>query len=125
MPRLMSRRQREAAFLELATRMYAELEAWYDEHPQASFAEIEAEARQRRRDLMGETLTLLVNGRDLGYQVEPPTCEQCGQPMTFEKYRSWRVNGLEGDTDLQRAYYVCPHCEGQTLFPPGSETATP
>jgi len=118
MPRLQSRHQRETAFLELAKRMYSELEAWYDAHPQASFGEIEAEARRRRRDLMGEMLALLINGRDVGYQLQPPTCTACGQAMEFEKYRPWQVKGLEGDAELQRAYYVCPHCAGQTLFPP-------
>jgi hypothetical protein len=53
MPRLQSRHQRETVFLELAQRMNRELESWYDDHPQASFGEIESEARQRRRDLMG------------------------------------------------------------------------
>jgi len=33
------------------------------------------------------------------------------------------VAGLEGETELERAYYVCRGCEEQTLFPPGSETA--
>jgi len=118
MPRLQSRHQREATFLELAQRMYSELETWYDDHPQASFGEIETEARQRRRDMKGEMLALLINGRDVGYQLQPPVCAQCGQAMEFEKYRGWQVKGLEGDTELQRAYYVCPQCEGQTLFPP-------
>jgi len=40
--------------------------------------------------------------------------------MGFEGYRCWEVHGLEGDTILERAYYVCPECEGQTIFPPGS-----
>ena len=123
MPRLQSRPQREAAFLELAQRMYSELEAWYDHHPQASFGEIEAETRRRRRDLMGAMLAVLINGRDVGYQLQPPRCTECGQAMEFEKYRAWQVKGLEGDTELQRAYYVCPHCEGQTLFPPRPQTA--
>jgi DNA-directed RNA polymerase subunit RPC12/RpoP len=122
MPRLQSRHQREVAFLELAKRMYSELEAWYDNHPQASFGEIESEARRRRRDLMGELLALLINGRDVGYQLQPPVCTTCGQAMEFEKYRAWQVKGLEGDTEFQRAYYVCPHCDGQTLFPPRPKT---
>jgi hypothetical protein len=122
MPRLQSRSQREATFLELAKRMYGELEKWYDDHLQASFGEIESEARDRRRDLMGELLALLINGRDLGYQLQPPTCRECGRAMEFEHYRVWLVKGLEGDTELQRAYYVCPQCKGQTLFPPQPET---
>jgi hypothetical protein len=120
MPRTQSRAQREAAFLALATNLYAKLEDWYDQHPAASFGEIEAEARRRRRELMGAGLAVLINGRDTGFQLDTPACPQCAQPMAFVGYRPWRVSGLEGETELQRAYYVCRECEGQTLFPPRS-----
>ena len=119
MIRPQSRARRQAAFMEEAKRMYDQMEDWYDAHPQASFGEIETEARQRRRELMGKVLAQLVNGRDTGSQVELPSCEQCGQKMEFEGYREWRIHGLEGDSTLERAYYVCPNCKGETLFPPG------
>jgi hypothetical protein len=122
MSRPQSRAGREAAFLKEAKRMYEQLEKWYDKHPEASFGEIEAEARKRRRELMGKALEQLVNGRDAGTPVEAPLYEQCGAAMEFEGYRRWGIHGLEGDSQLERAYYVCPHCEGQTVFPPGSET---
>jgi hypothetical protein len=119
MYRNMSRAQREAVFLELAARMYSGLEDWYDEHPAASFGEIEEAARRLRREMMGETLTVLINGRDSGFQPEAPKCEGCEQAMEFKGYRGWGISGLEGETRLMRAYYVCPRCEGETLFPPG------
>jgi hypothetical protein len=122
-PRPLSRAQREAAFLERAARTYGRLEDWYDQHPDASFGEIEAQARQVRRELMGAGLGIVINGRDIGYQVEPPPCPSCRQPMDFERYRPWTVSGLEGDTELSRAYYVCPRCVGQTLSPPRPQTA--
>lgn len=53
MPRLRSRSQRQAEFLKVATQMYDQLEDWHDQHPAASFGEIEMEARCARRDLMG------------------------------------------------------------------------
>jgi rubredoxin len=118
----MSRAQRETAFLEKAASMYSLLEAWYDQHPEASFGEIEAEARRLRRELMGEGLAILINGRDTGYQPEAPRCQQCGQKMEYKGHRPWGLSGLEGETELMRAYYVCPECKGETLFPPGSET---
>lgn len=124
MPRLQSRARREAAFLEVAKQMHQELEGWYDQHPEASFGEIEAEVRKKRRELMGRELELLINGRDTGFAFEPPPCPQCRQAMEFEGYRKWEVHGLEGDSVLERAYYVCPHCAGETLFPPGSEVET-
>jgi len=119
MSRPQSRDRRKAAFMQEAERMYEQLEKWYDEHPEASFGEIEAEARKRRRELMGKTLEQLVNGRDTGAQVEAPKCEQCGASMGFEGYCPWEIHGLEGESKLERAYYVCPHCKGQTFFPPG------
>jgi hypothetical protein len=102
-----------------AKRMYEQLEDWYDKHPEASFGEIEAEARKRRRELMGKALEQLVNGRDTGAQVELPFCQQCSGKMKFAGYREWSIHGLEGDSTLERAYYVCPNCKGETLFPPG------
>ena len=123
MHRQMSRAQREAAFLEKAAQMYGALEDWYDQHPEASFGEIEAEARRLRQELMGEGLAVLINGRDTGYQLQAPPCSVCGQAMEFKGHRRWGVSGLEGETTLMRAYYVCPDCEGETFFPPGSETA--
>jgi hypothetical protein len=122
MTRPQSRANREAAFMKEAKRMYEQMEDWYDAHPQASFGEIEAEARKRRRELMGKALAQLVNGRDAGAQVEMPKCKQCGRDMKFEGYRDWSIHGLEGDSRLERAYYVCPECEGQTLFPLGRKT---
>lgn len=124
MSRTRSRAQRRAAFIEMAVQTFENLEHWYDEHPDASFGEIEAEARRQRRQLMSQALTLLINGRDVGLQPEAPNCESCGQAMQFEGYRPWTVKGLEGDTPLTRAYYVCPRCSGETLFPPGSQAET-
>jgi len=56
----MSRVQRRAAFLESAARMYNQLEDWYDQHPDATFGEIEAQARHYRLKLMGETIALMI-----------------------------------------------------------------
>ena len=123
MTRTQSKERRRAAFMEKAGAVYDRLESWYDKHPEVSFGEIEAQVREERRKLMGGTLEILVNGRDTGSQVEKPRCEKCGGEMEFEGYRRWEVHGLEGDSVLERAYYVCPECEGETIFPPGSKAA--
>jgi len=122
MSRPQSRNRRKEAFMKEAERMYEQLEEWYDKHPEASFGEIETEARKRRRELMGKVLAELVNGRDVGVQMKGPRCPHCAAEMEFEGYRKWGVHGLEGESELERAYYVCPNCEGETVFPPGSET---
>lgn len=115
----MSKAQRKAAFMELAEEKYEELESWYDRHPEATFAEIEAVARQKRRELMGPGLAILVNGRSSGYQLEGQQCAKCGDAMEYKGQTFGRtIRGLEGDTRLERAYYVCPQCDGETIFPP-------
>lgn len=119
MTRKLSPSQREEAFLESARQMYGQFETWYGRQPDASFGEIEAEVRKWRRELMGQGLGILVNGRDTGFQEGGVHCKQCGQAMDFEGYHEWSVHGLEGDTVLERAYYVCPQCKGETIFPPG------
>jgi hypothetical protein len=125
MPRPLSREQRRATFVQAAGQLFDILEDWYDQHPAATFGELEAEARRQRRRLMGPALALLVNGRDRGLQVEPPSCPQCAQPMEFQGYRPRTVVGLEGDTRLERAYYTCPRCPRTTHFPPRPPTPSP
>ena len=115
----MSRAERKAAFMKQAAEMFEELESWYDQNPAASFEEIEGRARQARRKMMGESLGVLINGRDVGKTAEAPTCKGCGQRMVFKDYRRRKIYGLEGETELERAYYVCGRCEKQTNFPPG------
>lgn len=118
----MSREQREEAFVEAARQMYREMEAWYDEHERASFGEIEQELRQKRRRLMGGVQEILINGRDQGVQIEGVVCRQCGEAMRFEGYRRRTVAGVEGESQLERAYYRCPHGCGESLFPPRPQT---
>jgi len=114
----MSHRQRKEAFLQAADEMYESLEEWYDDHPEATYGEIELEARRQRRTLMGRALEILVNGRDTGFQATEVPCPRCGAAMDFKAYLPWTIRGLEGDVELERAYYVCPHCAGETFFPP-------
>lgn len=123
MTRQTSRDRRREVCLQLAEEMIERLEAWYDAHPEASFGEVEQQARQERREFMGQVLEILINGRDTGFCLEAPCCERCGVEMEFKDYHGWTIHGLEGDTRLERAYYVCPDCEGQTLFPPGPQAA--
>lgn len=119
MTRLMTRSERKVAFMQQAEQMFEELESWYDQHPAASFEEIEGQARRARRKMMGETLGVVINGRDVGKTGARPLCGQCGAAMVFKDYRTKTVYGLEGETKLERAYYVCEACSQQTIFPPG------
>ncbi len=115
-----TRKERKEAYMKKAEETYDELEEWYDENEEASFEEIEKEVRHARRRLMGETLEIMINGRDVGKTEDVQRCERCGGKMEFKGYRKKTIVGLEGDTRLERAYYVCKEsvCEKQTSFPP-------
>ena len=119
MYRPMSRSKRKKAFMKEAEKMFDEIDDWYEQNPKASFEEIESHARESRREMMGKSLGVVINGRDVGKTAENPKCEQCKEEMIFKDYRKKTVYGVEGDTRFERAYYVCEKCEGQTLFPPG------
>ncbi len=118
MTRPISRKERKVAFMKQAEHMFEEIEAWYDQNPAASFEEIEERARQARRKMMGESLGVVINGRDVGKTEEAPKCDQCSEGMVFKGYRPKKIYGLEGETELERAYYICEVCEKQTIFPP-------
>ena len=78
MTRPMSRKERKAAFMKQAGQMFEELESWYDQNPVASFEEIEGRARQARRKMMGKSLGVMINGRDVGKTEEAPKCKKLG-----------------------------------------------
>lgn len=117
MSRSVSREERKKAFLANAEEMFERMESWYDNHPEATFGEIEHQARQERREMMGKNLSILINGRNTG-KKEEHNCPVCDGKMRFKGYRSKWIQGLEGDSELERAYYVCPNCKGETSFPP-------
>jgi hypothetical protein len=98
--------------------MYDELAAWRKEHPHASADEIFAQITPRRRKLMGKLLVALALAP--GSEACPVVlCKQCGKPMVYKGKASRDIEHLEGETELLRAYFHCPHCEGG-VFPPGS-----
>lgn len=119
-----SRVQRREEFITRAATMYDALEDWYDAHPEASFVEIEHKAREQRRELMGETLGILINKRQHKSELNAPSCAKCGKVMKLHEIRDKTVHGLEGQTRVERSYYVCPSGCGETIFPPGSSTET-
>ena len=115
-----SRAQRREQFLHRAVEMYDALEDWYDAHPEATFGEIEQKAREQRRELMGETIGILINERPQGVELKAAVCPKCGREMKLHEVREKTVRGIEGRTRVERSYYVCPADCGETVFPPGS-----
>ncbi len=98
--------------------MYEELREWREKHPEASFDEIAAQVTPRRRELMGDLLAHLALQHGSGAVVEGLVCEKCGGMMEYKGEPKREVECLEGETELYRAYFHCPHCAGG-VFPPG------
>lgn len=121
--RISSRAQRREQFIKRAAEMFDGLEDWYDAHPAATFGELEQQARAERRLMMGELLGVLINQRAHAVELQPPVCPKCGKGMKLHEIRGKTVRGLEGQTRVERHYYVCPNGCGEAIFPPGSEPA--
>jgi hypothetical protein len=105
-----------------AEELWDQFNAWYQEHPEAIFDEMEGELGKQRRAILGDFLELSLRQGDLGATPEAPSCEKCGRPMSFKGYAEKGVHGLEADAKIPRAYYVCPTC-GIGFFPPGSSSS--
>ena len=106
-------------FTDRATELWDDFNAWYREHPGATFDEIEKELGQQRRGFLGEFLELTLRQGDLGATAEAPDCRKCGKPMELKGYVPKTVHGLDVDAKIPRAYYYCPTCK-VGIFPPGS-----
>ena len=117
-PRL-SAEEARVAFMNRAGEVWDQLDSWYQQHPEATFGDLELRLRTLRRSLMGETIPLILAQGDLGATADCPCCEQCGCEMVFKGYEDKGVEGLEGEGRLPRAYYWCSGC-GAGVFPPGS-----
>lgn len=104
-----------------ATDLWDTVNAWYRDHPEATFDEIEEQLGQQRRVFLGELVELLLRQGNLGATAEAPACPKCGKPMEFKGYPPKTVHGLDVDMKIPRAYFYCPTCQ-VGFSPPGSAT---
>jgi hypothetical protein len=104
-----------------ATELWDTANAWYRDHPEATFDEIEEQLGQQRRGFLGELVELLLRQGDLGATAEAPDCRKCGKPMEFKGYPPKTVHGLDVDVKIPRGYFYCPTCQ-VGISPPGSAT---
>lgn len=116
----MSQGEKEKVRLRAAfEQMYEELWAWREAHPEATFDEIARQVTPRRRAVLAEVLSALVQPPGRGPVPEGQPCPMCGEAMVYKGEQSRAVaHYLEGETSLSRGYYYCPGCEAG-FFPPG------
>jgi YgiT-type zinc finger domain-containing protein len=110
---------RERWLAETAER-FANLDAWRQAHPRATWAEIEAAVEAQlgplRATMLGET-AMASEATDLhGDEAVCPTCGE-GLVAAGARRRTLRDEREQAIT-LERTYARCPAC-GTGLFPPG------
>ena len=116
MPRPLPRER----WLAEAAERFAALDTWRQEHPRATWTEIEsaieAQLGPLRAQVLGET-AMASDATDL--HGSRPVCPQCGTPLVAA---GPRPRQLRGEQDLpiprERTYARCPAC-ATGLFPPG------
>lgn len=96
---------------------------WRQEHPQATWAEIEAAVDAQITPLRAQLLEDLV-GMGQGQEwserppVERPRCATCGRPLWARGEHSRYIQTTGGEAvQVRRTYGTCPTC-GVGFFPP-------
>jgi YgiT-type zinc finger domain-containing protein len=108
----------------LAEEVLCGIKEWREQHPKATYREIEEEldkgmARMRARMLEDLALASTAAQWSQAEPSEKPTCEHCGTKLVSrgKKERHLQTQGGQ-EVILKRSYGVCPTC-GIGLFPPG------
>jgi uncharacterized protein with PIN domain len=86
------------------------------EKAEITMSDMEVLTGEMGHELMQGTMQSLSESQ----QVEPNEvrCDQCNTPMHKRGNRTKQVITLRGEIEVERQYYVCPHC-GAGTFPPG------
>jgi hypothetical protein len=96
---------------------------WRKEHPQATWAEIEAAVDEQINPLRAQLLEDLVGmGQGEDWSERPPedrpTCATCGRPLWARGEQTRYIQTTGGEAvKLRRTYGTCPTC-GVGFFPP-------
>ena len=97
---------------------------WRKEHPQATWAEIEAMVDEQINQLRAQLIQdVVLLGEDEDWSQKPteerPTCATCGKPLWARGEQTRWIQTTGGQAvKLTRTYGTCPQC-GEGFFPPG------
>jgi endogenous inhibitor of DNA gyrase (YacG/DUF329 family) len=95
---------------------------WRQQHPKATFREIEEEVDQRLSVLRAKMIAdAALSSAQAEWEKDSPEvlCPSCGKPLEKKGKKKRRLQTRGGqEVGLEREYGVCPEC-GQGIFPPG------
>jgi DNA repair exonuclease SbcCD ATPase subunit len=118
----MKRGELQGKWREESGEVMKEVEHWREQHPKATFREIEAEIDQQLAGLRAKMLSDTAMASAAGDWEETgagEVCPQCRVKLEGKgkKKRKLETRGRQ-EVELVREYGVCPKC-GQGIFPPG------
>ena len=118
----MKRGELQAKWREPSGEVTKEVEHWREQHPKATFREIEAKIDQQLAELRAKMLSdtaMASAAADWEETGAGEVCPQCRVKLEGKgkKKRKLETRGRQ-EVELVREYGVCPKC-GQGIFPPG------
>jgi hypothetical protein len=118
----MKRGELQADWNRMSEAMMKEIETWREQHPKATFREIEGEIDQRlwglRAKMLSDTAKRSV-AADWEKGEQAVLCPECGVVLEKKGKKKRKLDTRGGrEVELEREYGVCPKCE-QGIFPPG------
>ena len=105
----------------MSAEMISGMTEWREQHPEATFREIEEELDERMAEMRAQMLSdAAMNSKKAEWgEEERPKCKKCGAELQKrgKKKRKMQTQGGK-EVELEREYGVCPKC-GESFFPSG------
>jgi len=120
----MKRGEVQAEWNGLSEEMTQGIADWREQHPKASFREIEAEIDKRLSALRAKMISdTAVASAQADWEKGAVVCPKCGEQLEKKGKKKRKLETQGGrEVELVREYGVCPKC-GQGIFPPGGRVA--
>ena len=119
----MSGDTRQETWQELGLAILTGMREWRQQHPKATFGEIEAALDERLSQLRAQMLQDLAEVRTAAHwnhlpEPNAPPCPTCGTPLVARGQHTRRIQTTGGRAvELERPYGTCPS-GGAGFFPP-------
>lgn len=109
---------KEEQWVQQAAEVMSGMREWDNQHPQATFAEIERETMRRMAELQARLMQDVAQGMEEGQGMVK--CPECGASVQRGQQREKRSIQAPGGrmVELERGYTVCSQC-GAGFFPLG------
>ncbi len=114
----MDRERLERKWSKLAEEAFTGMAEWRQQHPKATFREIEAAVDARLASVRARMLEDAALESEAAEFVPGSKCSRCGHELEDKGKQSRKpLTNHDQEVKLERSYAHCPSC-GEGLFPP-------